>query len=55
MGLGDKSMEEQLRELWEEHGDNPGVPQSVRDLLNSAFRKVPVSQFPKLPGKGDLL
>lgn len=42
-------MDEQLQELWEEQGEKIGVPQAVRDLLNSAFAKVPVSSFPKLP------
>lgn len=53
MGSGDKAIDEQLQELWEEQGEKIGVPQGVRDLLNSAFAKVPVSSFPKLPyGKG---
>lgn len=49
MGHNDTSMEEQLKRLWAEEGENVGVPQSVRRLLNSAFMKVPVSSFPKLP------
>lgn len=53
MGHNDTSMEEQLQRLWAEEGENVGVPQNVRRLLNSAFKKVPVSSFPKLPcGKG---
>ncbi len=50
----DKPMEEQLQALWEEQGEmTVGVPQGVRDLLNSAFAQVPVLSFPKLPyGKG---
>jgi hypothetical protein len=53
MGSSDKAIDEQLQELWEEQGEKIGVPQGVRDLLNSAFAKVPVSSFPKLPyGKG---
>jgi hypothetical protein len=53
MGSSDKPIDEQLQELWEEQGEKIGVPQGVRDLLNSAFAKVPVSSFPKLPyGKG---
>ncbi|KAG0576205.1 hypothetical protein M758_5G061500 [Ceratodon purpureus] len=49
MGHSDTSMEEQLQKLWEEQGDNVGVPEEVRRLLNSAFAKVPVSSFPQLP------
>ncbi|CAK9195329.1 unnamed protein product [Sphagnum troendelagicum] len=49
MGSSDKPIDEQLQELWEEQGEKRGVPQGVRDLLNSAFAKVPVSSFPKLP------
>lgn len=47
-------MEEQLQALWEEQGETiVGVPEGVRDLLNSAFAQVPVLSFPKLPyGKG---
>ncbi|CAM6014128.1 unnamed protein product [Sphagnum balticum] len=46
----DKPMEEQLQALWEEQGEMiVGVPQGVRDLLNSAFAQVPVLSFPKLP------
>lgn len=53
MGVNDNSMEQQLERLWEEQGENVGVPQKVRELLNAAFTKVPVSSFPKLPcGKG---
>jgi hypothetical protein len=55
MGRSDeKPMEEQLQALWEEQGEMiVGVPQGVRDLLNSAFAQVPVLSFPKLPyGKG---
>jgi hypothetical protein len=50
----DKPMEEQLQALWEEQGEMiVGVPQGVRDLLNSAFAQVPVLSFPKVPnGKG---
>lgn len=52
-GSGAKPMDWQLRDFWEEHGDKRGVPQGVRDLLNAAFTKVPVSSFPDLPsGKG---
>lgn len=52
-GGGAKPMDCQLRDFWEEHGDRRGVPQGVRDLLNAAFTKVPVSSFPDLPsGKG---
>jgi hypothetical protein len=36
MGSSDKPMDEQLQELWEEQGEKIGVPQGVRDLLNSA-------------------
>ncbi|CAK9197873.1 unnamed protein product [Sphagnum jensenii] len=50
MGSDDKPMEEQLQALWEEQGEMiVGVPQGVRDLLNSAFAQVPVLSFPKLP------
>ncbi|KAH9548900.1 hypothetical protein CY35_11G111500 [Sphagnum magellanicum] len=46
----DKPMEEQLQALWEEQGEMiVGVPQGVRDLLNSAFAQVPVLSFPKVP------
>lgn len=52
-GGGAIPMDWQLRDFWEEHGDKRGVPQGVRDLLNAAFTKVPVSSFPDLPsGKG---
>ncbi|KAG0575856.1 hypothetical protein KC19_5G035800 [Ceratodon purpureus] len=44
-----KPMDWQLRDFWAEHGDKRGVPQGVRDLLNNAFTKVPVSSFPDLP------
>ena len=48
-----KPMDWQLRDFWAEHGDRRGVPQGVRDLLNAAFTKVPVSSFPDLPsGRG---
>jgi CBS domain-containing protein len=49
MGVNDNTMEQQLERLWEEQGENVGVPQKVRELLNAAFTKVPVSSFPKLP------
>jgi hypothetical protein len=55
MGSSDKPMDEQLQHLWEEQGEKIGVPQGVRDLLNSTLAKVPVSSFPKLPyGTGQL-
>ncbi len=54
MGSSDKPIDEQLQELCEEQGEKRGVPRGVRDVLNSAFAKVPVSSFPKLPyGKGE--
>lgn len=54
MGHNDTSMEEQLERLWREQGENVGVPEEVRRLLNSAFTKVPVSSFPRLScGKGE--
>ncbi|CAK9257606.1 unnamed protein product [Sphagnum jensenii] len=49
MGSSDKPIDEQLQELCEEQGEKRGVPRGVRDVLNSAFAKVPVSSFPKLP------
>ena len=53
MGKSDVSTEEQLREFWENQGDSVGVPEGVRELLNTAFSNVPVSSFPKLAcGKG---
>ena len=53
MGHNDTSMEEQLQRMWAEQGENVGVPEEVRKLLNSAFTNVPVSSFPKLAcGKG---
>jgi hypothetical protein len=36
MGSSDKPMDEQLQELWEKQGEKIGVPQGVRDFLNSA-------------------
>jgi hypothetical protein len=36
MASSDKPMDEQLQELWEEQAKKIGVPQGVRDLLNSA-------------------
>lgn len=53
MGKSDVSTEEQLQEFWESQGDSVGVPEGVRELLNTAFANVPISSFPKLAcGKG---
>ncbi|KAL3679894.1 hypothetical protein R1sor_022850 [Riccia sorocarpa] len=42
---------EELMKLWEEHQNyfGKGVPPGMREILNDAFSKVPVSSFPDLP------